>query len=246
MLQHRLVAHRGFQKLYPENTLLAYERAIAAGARCVETDVLLSADLQPVLYHDADLQRVSGRRGAVQDQSLAELIACPAHEPQRFGARFASETIAPLSAFAHWLQRHPEVTAFVEIKTEAIAFAGTERVYQAVVKELAAVVHQCVLISFDYTFIAHAREAGWQRCGVALRHWDDLAGAEVSACKPQYIFCNAHKVPRRADLGAIEATTVLYEITDPDDAIAWFRRGADMIETFDIGGMIDALAHRAL
>ncbi|MGK2914929.1 MAG: glycerophosphodiester phosphodiesterase family protein [Porticoccaceae bacterium] len=246
MLQHRLVAHRGFQKHYPENTMLAYERAIAAGARCVETDVLLSADLQPMLYHDADLRRVSGRQGRVQDRPLAELIALPAHEPQRFDTRFASETIAPLSAFAHWLQQHPEVTAFVEIKAEAIDFAGAERVYQAVGKALAAVAHQCALISFDYAFMAHAREAGWQRCGVVLSQWNDLARTEVSACKPQYIFCNANKVPRRADLGAIEATTVLYEIADPDDAIAWFRRGADMIETFDIGGMIDALAHRAL
>lgn len=246
MLQDRLVAHRGFRNRYPENTLLAFTRAVESGARFVETDIMLSADLQPVLYHDPDLQRVSGRRGAVQSKLLAELVALPAHEPQRFGNRFASETIAPLNAFADWLHGHPWVTAFVEIKTEAVDFAGAERVYQAVSNALAKFAHQCVLISFDYAFMTHVRGAGWRHCGVVLARWEDLVGGEVNASKPDYIFCDARKVPHRADIAAIAATTVLYETADPEEAIAWFRRGADMVETFDIGGMIDTLAHRAL
>lgn len=246
MLQDRLVAHRGFQKCYPENTLLAYKQAIAAGAHCVETDILLSADLQPVLYHDPGLRRVSGRRAKVQDKSLAELMAIPAHEPRRFGDRFRTETIAPLSAFVALLREQPQVTAFVEIKAEAIAFAGTERVYDLVQRELAAVAGQCVLISFDHAFMAHARRRGWQRCGVVLRQWRDLTGDDVGASRPDYLFCDARKVPRRADLDALAAKLVVYEIADPEAAIAWFRRGVDLIETFDIGGMIDALAQRAL
>ena len=39
---------------------------------------------------------------------------------------------------------------------------------------------------------------------------------------------------------------VVYEVEDPDQAIDWFNRGADMVETFDIGSMITNLAHRAL
>lgn len=246
MLRDRLVAHRGFQKYYPENTLLALSQAVAAGARRVEADILLSADLKPVLYHDPGLQRISGRRGKVQDKSLTELIALPAHEPRRFGDRFIDETIAPLDAFAEWLLRQPTVTAFVEIKAEAIAFAGVERVYRAVSQQLAMVADQCVLISFDHGFMAHVRRADWPHCGVVLNHWSDLSSTDIGVCQPDYVLCNARKVPRRVDLGAIVATTVIYEIADPDEAIAWFRRGADMIETFDIGGMIDALAHRAL
>lgn len=246
MLSDRLVAHRGFQKCCPENTLLAYRQAIAAGAHCVETDILLSADLQPVLYHDPSLRRVSGRAGKVQHKSLAELVAIPAHEPERFGDRFIDETIAPLSAFVALLGAHPQITAFVEIKAEAIAFAGAERVYAVVQRELAPVAGQCVLISFDHAFIAYARRMGWQRCGVVVRQWRDLTSPDVDASCPDYLFCDARKVARRADLERLAARLVVYEIADPEAAIAWFRRGVDLIETFDIGGMIEALAHRAL
>jgi hypothetical protein len=42
-----LVAHRGYQKLYPENTALSVTQAIKAGALFVEIDIQLSKDHQP-------------------------------------------------------------------------------------------------------------------------------------------------------------------------------------------------------
>ncbi len=246
MLQDRIVAHRGYQKCYPENTLLAYRQAIAAGARCVETDILLSADLQPVLYHDPSLRRVSGIRGQVAKKTLAELTALPACEPQRLGARFQTECIPSLYAFAQLIGGHSEVTAYVEIKREAVAFAGAETVYRAVAKALKNIVQQVVLISFDYAFISHARSAGWRRCGVVLRHWKDLQLPLVQAIHPEAVFCNAQKIPASADLHTLTPQLIVYEIDDPHAAIDWFRRGVDKIESFDIGAMLPALAHRAL
>lgn len=41
MLTDRLVAHRGYQKRYPENTLLGFTKAIEAGAHYIETDIYL-------------------------------------------------------------------------------------------------------------------------------------------------------------------------------------------------------------
>ena len=38
------VAHRGYSERYPENTCLAYEAAIAAGAGVIECDVRRTAD----------------------------------------------------------------------------------------------------------------------------------------------------------------------------------------------------------
>src|SRR3990167_7458000 len=146
MLQDRLVAHRGYQRNYPENTLLAYREAIAAGARAIETDVQLSADRQPVLYHDATLSRVSGRRGRVDQLTLAQLLALPAHEPKRFAATFVANRITPLSALVELLAAHPGVTAYIEIKHEALAFVGIEQCYRIIADCLAPVASQCVLI----------------------------------------------------------------------------------------------------
>ena len=69
----RILAHRGFARDAPENTLLAIASALAAGATYVETDVYASRDGIAVLSHDADLSRLVGRVTHVSDLSLAEL-----------------------------------------------------------------------------------------------------------------------------------------------------------------------------
>lgn len=246
MLQDRLVAHRGYQRKYPENTLLAYREAIAAGARAIETDVLLSADLQPTLYHDATLTRVSGRRGRVDQLTLAQLQMLPAHEPKRFGATFVDNHITPLTALVELLAAHPGITAYIEIKHEALTFAGTEQCYRIIADCLAPVAPQCVLISFAFDVVAHARAQGWQRNGLVLERWSDHRSSAVAAIAPEVMFCNHRKVPARADLNQIVPEVVLYEIDCPETAIHWFRRGVDKVETFDIAGMIQALARHAL
>jgi glycerophosphoryl diester phosphodiesterase len=47
-----LQGHRGARGLQPENTLPSFERAIDVGVTTIETDVHLTADGLPVIYHD--------------------------------------------------------------------------------------------------------------------------------------------------------------------------------------------------
>ena len=51
------IAHRGFKGKYPENTLLAFEKAIDVGADGVEFDVQLTKDGEVVIIHDETLDR---------------------------------------------------------------------------------------------------------------------------------------------------------------------------------------------
>lgn len=57
----------------PENTIAAFQRAIADGADGIEFDVRLSRDQVPVVIHDASLQRTGLRTGLVEDLTAAEL-----------------------------------------------------------------------------------------------------------------------------------------------------------------------------
>jgi glycerophosphoryl diester phosphodiesterase len=50
-------AHRGARADLPENTILAFARALERGARGLETDAHLSADGEAVLVHDAAFRR---------------------------------------------------------------------------------------------------------------------------------------------------------------------------------------------
>ena len=69
-----MLAHRGLAVDAPENTMLAFELAVRAGAEYLETDVHVSADGAAVLAHDPTLQRVAvGRVERVADLALAEL-----------------------------------------------------------------------------------------------------------------------------------------------------------------------------
>jgi glycerophosphoryl diester phosphodiesterase len=60
-------AHRGGTSEHPENTMPAFEHAVALGYRYLETDVHLSADGVLVAFHDPDLRRTCGIDGEIAD-----------------------------------------------------------------------------------------------------------------------------------------------------------------------------------
>ncbi|HEY6726711.1 MAG TPA: glycerophosphodiester phosphodiesterase [Polyangiaceae bacterium] len=78
-----LFGHRGASAKAPENTLAAFERAVAAGADVLELDVHLSKDGVVVVHHDALVDRTTNGRGEVRGFAFAELRALDA------GYRFA-------------------------------------------------------------------------------------------------------------------------------------------------------------
>lgn len=69
----RALAHRGLAVEAPENTLLAFAKAVTVGAQYIETDVHATHDGVAVVAHDASLDRVAGRDIAVGQLTMAEL-----------------------------------------------------------------------------------------------------------------------------------------------------------------------------
>lgn len=68
-----IIGHRGASAVAPENSMAAFEAAIAAGADGIEFDVRLSRDGVPVIIHDDTLQRTHGLRKRVVDLTAEEL-----------------------------------------------------------------------------------------------------------------------------------------------------------------------------
>lgn len=56
------IAHRGGARLWPENTLLAFQKSIACGADGIEFDMQVSRDGDIIIHHDADLNPALTRR----------------------------------------------------------------------------------------------------------------------------------------------------------------------------------------
>ncbi|MFI5841249.1 glycerophosphodiester phosphodiesterase [Catenuloplanes sp. NPDC051500] len=68
-------AHRGGAADGLENTAEAFARAVALGYRYVETDVHATSDGIPVIFHDPDLRRLTGRPERISQLTWADLRA---------------------------------------------------------------------------------------------------------------------------------------------------------------------------
>ena len=70
----KIWAHRGCSQRYPENTLLAFERAAAIdGLTGIELDIQLTRDRHVVVCHDERVDRTTDGIGEVRSFTLAEL-----------------------------------------------------------------------------------------------------------------------------------------------------------------------------
>ncbi len=235
-----LVAHRGYAHRYPENTLVALEAAVAAGARYVEVDVQLTSDRVPVLFHDHDCLRLCGVAGTIDERPYAAIRTLGASWPERFGPRFQGNPLASLADLAAFLARHPQVTAFVEIKRQAVKRFGAEVVLAAAYESLQSVLAQTVLISFSLPALRVARGL-WPRIGVVTARYRQFMTGSVRSLAPEYHFCDKDGLPARGSLAHEGSTLVVYEVDDAALARELALRGAALVETFAIAELASAL-----
>lgn len=102
-----MFAHRGLALEAPENTMLAFAKAIAAGATYIETDVHASSDGIAVIAHDPDLKRVAGRAVRVDQLTFAELRRVDLGEDQTF------------CSLAEALDTFPDARFNIDVKSQA-------------------------------------------------------------------------------------------------------------------------------
>ncbi|MBL4574742.1 MAG: hypothetical protein JKY51_01410 [Opitutaceae bacterium] len=68
-----VTAHRGFSGEYPENTLLAFTKAIELGVDILEFDIRGTSDGIPIILHDETVDRTTNGKGSPLNFTLAEL-----------------------------------------------------------------------------------------------------------------------------------------------------------------------------
>lgn len=91
----RIIAHRGASGSCPENTLAAFDQALAEGADGLEFDVQLTRDDVPVVFHDHTLRKLGQRRQRLRDLSHAQVRALDFG--RWFDPSFAGEPIPTLA-----------------------------------------------------------------------------------------------------------------------------------------------------
>lgn len=133
------VAHRGASAHYPENTHLAFRKAIEQGVDALEIDVHRTADDVLVILHDATLDRTTTGAGRVRDHAWAQIRSLDA------GLGEPIPTLAEVIQLA----REARVHLCVEIKgaTAVEELAIAEGIVRAL--EATDFLHQSILTSFS-------------------------------------------------------------------------------------------------
>lgn len=115
-----IVAHRGAMHDYPENTIIAFQKAVDLGADIVEIDLRTSSDGHLFILHDAALDRTTSGTGEAGDYTLEELQQLDAGS--WFAPDFTDERILSFPQVLQWASE-ADITLLLDLKESGHAFA---------------------------------------------------------------------------------------------------------------------------
>lgn len=126
-------AHRGFSGKYPENTMLAFRKAVEAGADGIELDVHLSKDGEIVIMHDERVNRTTDGEGFIADYTYDELLNFDASAD--FMGEYGVNRIPTLREYFEFIKPIDGFLTNIELKTDRNEYPGIEAKTAALIAE---------------------------------------------------------------------------------------------------------------
>jgi glycerophosphoryl diester phosphodiesterase len=236
----RVVAHRGFSKACPENTLPAFGAAVALGADEIEFDIWPSADGELVIIHDPSLHRTTDKTGVVKELNWIDIASADAGV--KFGEQWRAVRVPRLEdvwgAFAGQMEfnihiKDPGEDGFVvrEVKQLAEKYGIVDQIYVAGIHD----VMECML--------QYAPEI--ERCCLNGQNGWNLVdkGIEYKCGRVQFAnrFCDEEQISKAHDAGII---CNLFYADDPDEAARYYEMGIDSILTNALAEVLPVVRKR--
>ncbi|MBR5225820.1 MAG: hypothetical protein IKV90_09195 [Clostridia bacterium] len=190
----RYISHRGFTPMAPENSLPGFEYAGLLSQWAIETDVRITQDGELVCCHDADVSRMFGEAGCVEDMTLAEIEKLRLSRGNRLECFADEQKKMPL--FSQYLAvcRRFGCVPFIELKTpevervlravRAAGFADEEVVMSAIPKDWLVETRKHTKAMFIHWIFAREEE---------LEEFARLENAGVSINIPDAFSCPKEK-----------------------------------------------------
>lgn len=201
-------AHRGFSGEYPENTMIAFEKAVEAGCEGIELDVHFTKDGKLVIIHDEDIKRTGNRSGLVKDMTYDELCSVD------FSGKFTEKTgfcrIPLLKEYLEYI-RDKNIITNIELKTGVYEYRGIEKE----VYELLRRYHlrdKVIISSFNHNSVMRMKEIDSDiKCGFLSETWIINTGKyvkenHIEAYHPMFRMLTDEEVKNLRDYG-IEINT---------------------------------------
>ncbi len=247
----RIYAHRGANRLFPENTAYAFEKAIEQGATHIETDVRCTKDKKIIVFHDSNTQRVLGGDKEISDLNLKEL------QKQNLSTRFMENNKGITSIPATYiltleelLERFPKTHFNIDIKDkdarivkQVIEILQTKNDYKRV-----------LLTSFhsaNFKNILKYRYKG--EVGVSIKELILLRSLPSIFFKFVRIKGCALQIPRKYNIFRLDYSYLIHRchamgirvdfwvVNDAKEADLLLKKGADGLMTDDISKIKDTV-----
>lgn len=245
---HPVIAHRGAAADAPENTLTAFELALARGADALELDVRLTADEVPVVLHDPTLDRTTDRPGDVARLPLRVVQAADAgywftsDGGRSFPWRGRGVYVPTLATI---LERFTETPLLIELKTAAAAPAARR------VLERHAAQGRVVVAAFDAAAVAGFPHPAFRRAGsrgaIARRWVVSLVGARIPRAGFDVLAVPERwrglPIPTRRFVRSAGCPVHVWTVNDPAAARRHWARGVAGIVT-DLPALLRAARDR--
>ena len=120
----KVMAHRGYSGAYPENTMLAFRKAVEVGTDGIELDVHATRDGVLVVHHDERVDRTTDGTGRICDLRFEELRRLNA--AKLWSDRYAPEAIPAFEEYCEWAAGQ-DIFTNIEIKTDNTFYPDIEQ-----------------------------------------------------------------------------------------------------------------------
>ena len=220
------VGHRGAPRIFPENTLEAFERAVDLGAWMIELDVRQTSDGVLVVFHDEELGRMCGADGTVQSHTWDKL------------AKLQVEGWFRIPRLDDVLRRLRErVWVNVEVKQ-----ADPQKVADTVAK--AGMSDQVVVSSFDWEVLAAVAkvDAKLQRGLLTETRGDPAAALAKHAATGWFPRADLIDAPLLAEVHGAGGYVMTWTVDDPVAIRRLADLGVDAICSNDVESLVTALS----
>ncbi|MEM1484448.1 glycerophosphodiester phosphodiesterase [Oscillospiraceae bacterium PP1C4] len=222
--------HRGFSGKYPENTMLAFTKAIEAGCEGIEFDVHFTKDKELVIIHDELLNRTTNGSGLVCSYTLAELKGLDASAG--FGGMYGKNEIPTLTEYFE-LVKNKNIITNIELKTGIIPYEGIEAAVIEKIQEY-NLVDRIIISSFNHYSVMRAKEICPRiKCGFLEGSWIVDAAAYTKAhgieCYHPLLYILNKEIMEEMRLAGLEVNT--WTVNSDEEMMRMIDFGVDAVMT---------------
>lgn len=223
------IAHRGFSGKYPENTMLAFRKAVEVGADGIELDVHFSKDGQVVVIHDERIDRTCDGEGFVCDYTYDELLGFDASAG--FKGVYGVNRIPTLRQVFELIKPVDGFICNIELKTGFNVYPGIEKAVYELIKEY-GLGDRIIISSFNHFSVARFKALAPEiKCGFLEGDWildfgRYTAEHGVECVHPRNITVT-EETAKEIKANGIEINT--WTVNEADDVKRLYRLGVNAV-----------------